>query len=72
LKGNDELYSRSEESNSRIELSKSSFSLWKNFFISEIQEINEEESHFSRSSYILLKECFERQKVILLKKIKKI
>jgi len=65
LKENDELYSKSEETDDRIQLSKSTFSLWKNFFNKEIKGIDVEESNFSQTSYNLLKECFERQKVFL-------
>jgi hypothetical protein len=63
LKSNDHLFSKSENVEERMKITKSSISLWQKFVEEESKNIPKEETTFSHTSLNLFKEVFERQKV---------
>jgi hypothetical protein len=64
LKQNDLNYSNSENTEERIKLCKIGISTWHDFVKEESKNMPEENSKILPASYKLLKEVFERQKVI--------
>ena len=63
IKQNDLAYSNSENTEERIRLCKMGITTWHNFIKEESKNLPEENSKISTSSYKLLREVFERQKV---------
>lgn len=64
IKENDSAFSNSENIEERIRICKMGISTWHNFVEEESKKMPEENSKISNSNYKLLKELFERQKVL--------